>query len=144
MKNPHLFIFSPGVWQGEGTISFSMAEDVFHFRTRWTVLPEEDQKIYFNQEIQIDHLEEKMRNHFCLWELSDSAFELVLENQVVGKVMGSGLITQESIAWEFRRKDQEFEGYEIYEMQRDGTYKMRAEFTAGEGLNTHIEGVLRK
>lgn len=138
----HLFIFSPGVWEGTGSITFSMAEDVLYFTTRWIVLPMEEQKIYFSQEIAIVTFAEKMRNHFILWPLSPSAFEIQLENQIVGKVIGSGLVTETSIAWEFRRKDQEFEGYEIYELQQDGSYKMRAEFTAGEGLRTHITGSL--
>jgi hypothetical protein len=137
---PHHFIFSPGVWEGAGTITFSMAEDVLPFTMRWTILPMEDQKIYFNQEIAIKSFPEKMRNQFTLWNLSATAFELQLENQIVGKVKGSGLITPKAIAWEFRRKDQEFEGYEIYELQKDGSYKMHAEFTAGEGMRTHVTG----
>ena len=136
----HAFILAPGVWDGMGTITFSMAEDVLEFDMQWTVLPMEEQEIYFNQEIAIKTFPEKMRNHFTLWHLTATTFEIQLENQIVGKVVGSGIITPETIAWEFRRRDQEFEGYEIYELKRDGAYKMKAEFTAGEGLRTHVSG----
>lgn len=137
----HRFIFSPGVWEGSGIITFSMAEDILDFTMRWTILPiDEDEKIYFHQEIDIKTFPEKMRNHFTLWQLSSTLFEIKLENQIVGKVVGSGLITPTSIAWEFRRKDQEFEGFEIYELQPDASYKMKAEFTAGAGMRTQVSG----
>jgi len=136
----HSFIFSPGVWEGNGTISFSMVEDVLPFTMQWTVLPIEDQKIYFNQEIAIQSFPEKMRNLFTVWPLSQSTFEIQLENQIIGKVVGSGLITPTTIAWEFRRRDQEFEGFEIYELQKDGSYKVRAEFSSGDDMRTHVKG----
>jgi hypothetical protein len=138
----HPFIFKPGVWEGEGKITFSMADDILEFTMRWTVLPIEDQKIYFNQEIAIKTFPENMRNHFTVQHISPTSFEIQLENQIVGKVIGSGLITNKTIAWEFRRKDQEFEGYEIYELQPNGSYKMRAEFTAGGGLRTQVNGFI--
>ena len=121
-----------------------MAEDVLTFTVRWTILPIEEKKIYFNQEISIDTFPEKMRNNFTLLPMPPNAFEILLENQIVGKVVGSGLITPATIAWEFRRKDQEFEGYEIYELQQDGSYKMRAEFSAGEGLRTQVSGTISR
>ena len=142
MKSDHAFIFTPGVWEGNGTITFSMAEDILDFKMSWTVLPLEDEKIFFTQEIDIDGFADKMRNHFCISHISGSEFEIELENNVVGKVIGKGVISPKVLAWEFRRKDQEFEGYEIYELQQDGSYKMRAEFTAGEGLRTQVQGFI--
>ncbi len=136
----HAFIFTAGVWKGSGSISFSMADDILEFTTLWTVLPSEDGNFYFSQEIAIQGLSETMRNQFTLRPLNNESFDIVLENQIIGKVMGSGLISDETIAWEFRRKDQEFEGYEIYELQEDGSYKMKAEFTAGAGLRTYVSG----
>jgi hypothetical protein len=136
----HPFIFNPGAWEGEGSITFSMAEDVLHFTTRWVVLPVEAGKIYFSQEVEINSLTEKMRNQFTLFPISKGSFEIQLENQIVGKVVGSGLVTPEAIAWEFRKRDQQFEGYEIYQLQKDGSYKMRAEFTAGDQMRTQILG----
>lgn len=141
---PHTFILSPGVWEGSGIISFSMADDVLHFKTRWTVLPQEEGKIYFSQLLDVNEYTDKMQNSFCISDLSQDKFHIQLENQLAGKVQGEGLISPQSIAWEFRRKDQEFEGFEIYERQEEGTYKMRAEFTAGEGLRTFVKGFIEK
>jgi hypothetical protein len=138
----HAFIFKPGIWDGTGRITFSIATDVLDFVMQWTILPMDEKRIYFNQEITINSLPERMRNHFTIWHLTDSNFEIQLENQIVGKVVGSGLITPKTIAWEFRRRDQEFEGFEIYELQQDGSYKMHAEFTAGEGMRTQVFGAI--
>jgi hypothetical protein len=138
----HAFIFSPGVWEGKGVITFSMAEDVLNFSMSWTVLPTEDEKIYFNQVIAISEFTDKMHNSFCVSHVTASEFAIELENTIVGKVLGKGVIGPKVIAWEFRGQDQEFEGYEIYELQEDGSYKMRAEFTAGDRLRTHVEGFI--
>lgn len=119
-----------------------MAEDILNFSMSWTILPEEEGKIYFNQVIAINDIADRMRNNFCVYNMTASEFEIDLENAIVGKVIGKGVISPKVIAWEFRRRDQEFEGYEIYELQENGSYKMRAEFTAGEGLRTHVEGFI--
>jgi len=121
-----------------------MAEDVLNFSMNWTVLPVEDEKIYFNQIIDIDSFAEKMRNSFCVSAITASDFEIELENNIVGKVVGKGVLSPKVIAWEFRRKDQEFEGYEIYELQENGSYQLRAEFTAGDGLRTHVQGYIER
>lgn len=140
----HTFIFAPGTWEGEGTITFSMAEDALNFKMRWTVLPREDEEVFFNQVIEVDSFSEKMRNQFCIFNITETQFGIRLENHLVGKVVGSGLISPTIIAWEFRNPDQELQGFEVYEKQGDGSYKMRAEFTAGEGLRTCVRGYIEK
>jgi septin family protein len=62
----HPFIFTPGMWEGEGTITFGMAENILDFKMNRTVLPLEDEKVYFSQIIDIDGFADKMRNNFCI------------------------------------------------------------------------------
>lgn len=140
----HAFIFAPGVWKGEGKITFSMADDELDFKVTWIVLAKDENKIHFSQEVDLIGVGEKMRNQFCVSSITSEKFEIQLQNQLVRKVVGVGLINSHTIAWEFHNKDQEFEGYEIYDLQDDGSYHMRAEFTAGEGLRTHVKGWIRK
>lgn len=144
MSRHHSFIFEPGVWHGAGKISFSMAEDILDFRMEWTVLPIEDEKIYLNQVIQIEGFSDMMRNHFSISEITSESFHIDLENNIVNRVEGTGILTANVIAWEFRRGDQAFEGYEIYELQPDGSYKVRAEFSSGEGFRTHVQGYIER
>lgn len=140
----HAFILQPGRWEGKGTITFTMAEDVLNFTMTWTVLPEDNGRIHFSQEIDIDTFAEKMHNHFYAEKVTPSSFEIILENNIAGKVLGKGVIDAKVVAWEFARKDQEFEGFEVYELQGDGSYNMRAEFTAGDGLRTKVKGSIEK
>lgn len=111
---------------------------------RWTVLPREDNEIFFNQVIDVESFSEHMRNQFCIWDITETQFEIRLENHLIGKVTGSGIISPTVIAWEFRNPDQELQGFEVYEKQADGSYKMRAEFTAGEGLRTCVRGFIER
>lgn len=139
----HNFIFEPGVWEGKGVISFSMAEDKLPFVMRWTVQPEADGKHSFNQTVEVEDFTENMRNNFCVSEVKSDSFQIVLENHLVGSVQGKGVISPNALAWEFRENEQGFEGFEIYEKTEEG-YKMRAEFTAGDGLRTFVFGELSR
>lgn len=121
-----------------------MAEDALPFTMRWTILPREDGEIFFNQVIDVESFSENMRNQFCIWNVTDTQFEIRLENHLIGKVTGSGLISPTVIAWEFKNPEQELQGFEVYEKQTDGSYKMRAEFTAGEGLRTCVRGFIER
>ncbi len=121
-----------------------MAEDELDFVMRWTVLPLEQEQIFFNQSIEIPSLSQTMKNNFTLSKLSGDRFTIQLENQVIGKVFGKGVIDQGLIAWEFREPEQAFEGYEVYELQDDNTYKMRGEFSGGDGMRTYVSGSISR
>lgn len=142
-KMQHDFIFKPGNWEGEGNITFSMADDVLPFKVYWTVFQNEDEKITFNQVIDVEGFSESLRNYFTLFKLTFSTFEIDLQSSSFGKVEGKGLMTDLAIGWEFNREDQDFQGYEIYELQSDGSYKMRAEFTSGDNYRTHVQAHLK-
>ena len=139
----HDFIFEPGVWEGKGVISFSMAEDRLPFAMRWSVQPESDGKLCFSQLVEVEDFTENMSNHFSVTEVKSDSFLIKLENHLVGAIEGKGVISPKALAWEFRANEQGFEGFEIYEKTETG-YKMRAEFTAGEGLRTFVFGELSR
>ncbi len=139
----HGFIFEPGVWEGHGTISFSMAADRLPFNMRWMVQPEVDGKLCFNQVVKVEDFTENMQNHFSVMNVKSESFVIQLENHLVGKVEGKGVLSRDVLAWEFRENEQGFEGFEIYE-KMEGGYRMRAEFTAGEGLRTFVHGTIKK
>lgn len=137
----HNFIFSPANWLGQGTIELSMAEEPLAFYTRWKINPPNDAGIIeCTQEIEITGVSDLMRNEFNISRLSNGKFELELTNHAMGNMKGKGLIDERMIAWEFRVPDVGFEGYEIYEVQEDGTYKMRAEYASADQFRTQITG----
>jgi len=141
MKNHHLFIFSEGIWLGEGKIQLNMLEEELVFFTRWTVRSREGENpIECTQEIQVKGLSDVMTNHFLLSEFSLSSFSVVMENHAVGKVSGKGILCEDKIGWEFRVKEIGFEGFEFYEKKTDDSYIVHGEFATSDELRTTIRG----
>lgn len=139
----HAFIFLPGKWQGTGKISFSMADDVLPFNMTWTVAENEEGIFRFSQTVTVENFDEPLNNHFSLTNVTKNTFTIALENTLVGRVEGKGIFDEKIIAWEFKKAQEGFEGYEIYELQEDGSYKMRAEFMGGDDLRTFVTGTIQ-
>jgi len=142
----HPFILKPGLWLGEGKIKLSMLEDELDFLTRWKV-PQANKKGKINsiQEIQIKSIQETMRNQLAFFDFSKKNFNIELENQSFGKVIGKGLISEKIIGWEFRLNSLGFEGFEFYEATKDiKTYLMHAEYSTTDDFRTIIHGKIWK
>lgn len=143
MNTKHSFIFTPGEWIGEGTVSFSSYDEQLEFLTKWSIgMPGEDGIICI-QEVNIEGSEEPLKNHFLLFDLKDQKFRITLENNDLGIVEGTGLIEDTSIAWEFRGNDG-FEGYEVYHKENEVIYRFHAEYISPDSLRTIIDGYIRK
>lgn len=141
MEKKHPFIFTPNSWLGEGRIQLNMVEDELAFFTRWNAAsPNASGHIECVQEIQVKGLSDIMINHFVFYDLTPTTFAVDLENQALGKVVGTGVINDGVIGWEFRVPDIGFEGFEFYEKQSDGSYLMRAEYATSDQFRTLIKG----
>ena len=137
----HLFIFSEGVWLGEGKIYLNMLEEELVFFTRWKVEGKDpDGCIKCTQEIQVKGLSDIMINHFVLSDFSTTSFAILMENHAVGKVDGTGVISSDRLGWEFRVKEIGFEGFEFYEKKSDDLYSVHGEFSTSDDLRTTIRG----
>lgn len=141
----HPFIMTPGQWLGEGKIKLNMMDEELSFFTRWKI-PKTDQKgkVECVQEIQVVGLADLMLNEFSFFNLKGNNFNIELENQSLGKVVGDGLVTPESIAWEFRLNSLGFEGFELYERSKEDEYKMHAEYATTDEFRTIIHGRIWK
>ena len=139
----HTFILAPGCWLGEGKIRLNMVDEELAFYTRWNIAQKDTNgKIESTQEIQVKGMSDLMINQFAFFDLSGSKFILELENHALGRINGTGLVSEKVIAWEFRIPDLGFEGIEFYELQSDGSYFMRAEYATSDQFRTVIEGRL--
>jgi len=137
----HPFILSPSSWLGEGKIKLSMVDEELGFFTRWNVSNRDPTgKIECIQEIQVKGVSDIMHNQFAFFDLTPVAFNVELENQALGKVIGSGIINEKVIGWEFRIADLGFEGFEFYEKQEDESYLMHAEYATTDQFRTVIQG----
>lgn len=140
MTNNHQFILKPGFWLGKGKISFNMSAEQLDYSTSWDVKHEEDGGITCTQNIEIVDVPDKMVNTFHISYVANKQFLVNLSNEILGQVEGKGIIDDEVLAWEFRGNDLDFEGFEIFEKQRDQSYLTRAEFTSKDQMRTMIEG----
>ncbi len=136
------FLFQPGEWLGTGQVSFSMSPDVLHFRTKWVVREGENSSFQCTQIVEIVG-GDRIVNDFAIKPQDSSAFEIVLENELLGTFSGTGVIEERTIAWEFREKGA-FEGYEVYRRTDDTEYTMHAEYLSSDQMRTMIRGRIWK
>lgn len=136
----HPFIFSPGSWCGEGKIVLNMVEEELIFNTNWSVQNRDFAgKVSCSQDIQIAGLSENMRNDLTFYDFRPKTFSVDMENPNVGRIVGTGVYDEQMLAWEFLNNDAQFEGYETYTLQPDGSYLMRGEYVTSDQFRTQIE-----
>ncbi|MFA5249823.1 MAG: hypothetical protein WC371_00205 [Parachlamydiales bacterium] len=139
----HEFILKPNNWIGEGTITLNMVEEELSFYTKWQVQGSDFAgKIASSQELQIAGIAENMRNELTFYDFNDKRFSVEMENSNIGRVSGSGVYDEKLIAWEFRSKELNFEGFESHYLQPDGSYLMHVEYVTSDQFRTQIEGRL--
>ena len=135
----HLFLFQPGIWIGEGHIAFPTSESKTRFFTRWSVQEIGEAKIRCQQEVELHGLDQTTKNSLTLESVTDTHFHVTLENEMMGKVTGKGVIDPKTIAWELRDHPG-VEGFEVYDLQDNGEYLFRAEYSSGDQYHTLIQG----
>lgn len=138
----HIFIFSPGLWTGEGKITLNMVEEELFFGTHWSVQdPDFSGKVSCAQEIRIQGFPENMRNELTFYDFQAGRFAVDMENQNIGRIVGTGVVDENNISWEFRG-NANFEGFETYQKQSDGSYTMHGEYITTDQFRTQIEARL--
>lgn len=137
----HHFLLTPSAWLGQGKIQLNMVAEELAFFTRWNSSNVDGEgRIECFQEIQVKGLSDVMHNEFLIYNVNSGEFQIDLENQALGRVTGTGLISEKVIAWEFRIIDIGFEGFELYEKQDENNYLMRAEYATSDQFRTLIQG----
>lgn len=118
-----------------------MVEEELDFMTRWSLGAQDAEgMIPAEQEVQIKGMNDIMHNKFIITDITSTTFMIELENAALGTIVGKGVIKEDLIAWEFRDNELEFEGFEFYEKQEDGSYLMRAEYATSDHYRTTIRG----
>ena len=138
----HDFIFKPGLWVGEGRITFSVSPDRVHFYTKWIVEKENNHSIICQQHVEMEG-GSNVFNTFTIFNISPTTFSIELTNELLGSVQGTGLIDAKTIAWEFRSHS-EFQGFEVYELQDNNDYMLHAEYSSMDQIRTIIDGRIWK
>lgn len=136
------FIFTPGLWLGEGKISFSASPEFLKFYTKWEIQEKASGIMSAIQIVEMIGVDEQpVINVFTIKDILPESFHLTLENDLVGMVEGKGIRDTHTIAWEFHNQTT-FEGFEVYEQQQNGDYFLHAEYGAPDQFRTIIEGLI--
>lgn len=141
MKLNEDFIFTPGLWLGEGKISFSSSPEFLKFYTKWEISHVDTHAMKAVQAVEMEGVEDQVVNIFTFFDIQEATFSVCLENENVGKIYGKGLRDEKIIAWEFRGQPN-FEGFETYEKQENGDYFMHAEYGSPSEFRTMVEGLI--
>lgn len=139
----HQFIFEPGIWIGEGRMIFTSSPEPIRFFTKWVIAPLDNQAIVCHQVVEMQGIEEHVKNNFRFCNMKGTQFEVQLENDLFGKLEGKGVVDQKTIAWEFRGTA-EFEGFEVYELEETGDYMMHAEYASPDQYRTIVDARIWK
>lgn len=145
----HQFLLHPGVWIGQGKITFNESPDFVRIYTKWIVQEAEEGIIRCEQQVVPQSETEPMHNHFCFSEFTPASFLVELRSQIVGIVNGHGTIEPETISWEFKRQldgnpSAGLEGFEVYKLQDNGEYFFHAEYTSLGTFRSIVNGRLWK
>ncbi|MFA6917127.1 MAG: hypothetical protein WC222_12070 [Parachlamydiales bacterium] len=137
---PHTFLLQPGIWLGEGKVTFTASPDQLQFYTRWEISPPQAGIIALKQVVEMKE-GDTIHNNYILSGLTENSFIIELTNDVLGTVIGKGIIDENKVAWEFRAQES-FEGYEVYQLQTNGEYILHAEYASPEQYRTIIDAHL--
>lgn len=149
MVQPHQFIFTPGEWIGQGRLTFTALSAQLRFYTKWLINASEQGVIRANQLIEQQGEQDIMANSFNFSNITSKAFDVSISNELLGSANGRGIIDAKTIAWEFPRnlnkeREDNFEGFEVYEIQENGDYLLHAEYCSEEAYRTIIDGRIWK
>lgn len=140
----HLFIFKPGIWIGEGKIAFSASPESVRFYTKWVIEPLKKGEIGAEQQVEMQGSEPNTKTQFRFYNITPTTFSLELDNETLGRIVGTGVIDPKTIAWEFHTQVEGLEGFEVYELQDNGDYMLHAEYASTDQFRTIIDGRIWK
>ena len=135
------FIFTPGHWLGEGKITFIASSEFLKFYTKWEITELRPGMMKGVQIVEMQGVDEHVVNTFTFFDIKPDKFSVSLENNIVGKITGTGVRNNHTIAWEFREQAA-FEGFEAYEQQENGDFFLHAEYGAPSQFRTIVEGLV--
>lgn len=139
----HDFLFKPGLWIGEGKVTFSASPELLRFYTKWTIEEEVDKKITCYQHVEMEGGDSNVFNTFIFSDIQPTSFSVELSSEMLGSVQGKGIIDAKTIAWEFRGHP-DFQGFEVYELQENGDFMLHAEYSSADQIRTIIDGRIWK
>lgn len=143
----HLFIFTPGIWRGHGTITLNYSPKVLNFYTQWTIVEEQNGLIKAEQKIEKEGVKEILVHHFLFKVIDSKNFSIDIKSETFGEITATGETSNEKIHWEIDQKidfeDAEgFTGFETYIKLKNDEYQMVGEYKVNEMYSSTIKGTI--
>jgi hypothetical protein len=138
----HSFIFSPGRWLGKGTITIQGAVKPIGFYVCWQISQAKGESFTATQTVEIEGVAEHVVTSYVFIDITETTFAVFLDSNSVGQVVGKGILTPDTVAWEYHAP--ELEGFEVYKKQENGHYSLHAEYSSTSQYRTIIEGIVWK
>lgn len=135
------FILNPGIWNGQGKVSFSSSPDQIQFFTQWDIQEKQGNLIRATQRVEMQGADETLVNAFVFALVTPTTFMIELSNELLGVVKGTGIIDAMQVAWEFRGHAT-FEGFEVYRLDEKSDFHFHAEYASPDQYRTLIDGRL--
>jgi len=70
----HDFIFKPGLWVGEGRVTFSASPERLRFYTKWTIEKEIEKTVTSQQRVEMEGGGSNVYNTFILSDMTPVSF----------------------------------------------------------------------
>lgn len=141
MQKLEHFLLTPGVWEGQGVIRFSMSPESIPFVVTWTVESIEENRLRAVQKVTLSE-DAQTTNTMSILIQEEGRFDIFIENEEIGSHQGSGFFDSSTVRWEYQHPGQ-LEGVEIYE-RKEHVYKFSSTYDGGDGFKTLIEGELQR
>lgn len=132
------FIFSPGVWRGEGMLTFPLLSDKVKFYTQWEITQVAPGKCTAVQTVEMEGLSEQVINRWLFLQSDESSFSLELESASLGQQRGVGGADDSCFSWEVFG---DVKGHERYEQQGE-EWHFDARYGADDLYCTLVQGRL--
>ena len=140
---PPGFIFSPGIWIGEGKITLNTSPECIKFYTKWEITQISQTIFDAIQIVEMQGVKEKVINHFTFKDITSTSFSVFLESEEMGKIEGIGMMSPTHFSWKICPSFSS-EGFEKYELLKNGDYRLHAEYSSADGYQTLVDGIIWK
>lgn len=136
-----LFLFTPGIWIGEGTIYIGTASTPIRFFTKWTIQLLGKDRLEAIQRIELQGVAEHITNRYLVSEIHATSFSLTWDTALSPPIHGIGCYSTDSLTWSLMGEEG-FQGEEYYLRQNDGSFVFQATYGTDDAFGTRITGHL--
>ncbi|MEC7838679.1 MAG: hypothetical protein VX777_01415 [Chlamydiota bacterium] len=140
----HQYFFSEGTWSGAGTIIAIENSMSLHFTMTKKIIFSEEGKLQINQQVEVVENKQVWQTDITISNCIDSQFEVNIETPKVGKLVGTGLVTEKDIGWTAYETPEKKLGITLLTYLGNGSYLTNSSYLTQENLKISISGIISK